>query len=166
MKILVFFRRRELGERIGTGVMCGGLWFISHEESTLMVAAEGDVKAILLLHCQLGHVYFEILSRLYPAMFKGVDKSRLVSDACELGKHNRSIYPSIGLLNCEPFILIHSDVWGPCLVTSVSGAKWFVIFIDCYTRMTWIYMLRHKSEVFQCFQDFHKLVANQFNARV
>jgi hypothetical protein len=27
-------------------------------------------------------------------------------------------------------------------------------------------MLKHKSEVFQCFQDFHKLVANQFNARV
>jgi hypothetical protein len=27
-------------------------------------------------------------------------------------------------------------------------------------------MIKHKSEVLQCFQDFHKLVANQFNARV
>ena len=132
----------------------------------MTAAAEGDVRGILLLHYRLGHVSFESLSRLYPAMFKGVDKSKLVCDACELGKHTRSIYPSIGLRSCEPFILIHSDVWGPCLVTSVSGAKWFVTFIDCYTRMTWIYILKHKSDVFQCFQDFHKLVENHFNARV
>jgi transposase InsO family protein len=83
-----------------------------------------------------------------------------------MGKHTRSIYPSIGLCSYEPFTLIHSNVWGPCSVTSVNGAKWFVTFIDCYSRMTWIYILKHKNEVFQCFQDFHKLVANQFNARV
>ena len=27
-------------------------------------------------------------------------------------------------------------------------------------------MLRGKHEVLQCFQDFHKLVANQFNAKI
>jgi transposase InsO family protein len=32
--------------------------------------------------------------------------------------------------------------------------------------MTWVYMLKHKNEVLRCFQDFHKLVANQFNAKV
>jgi hypothetical protein len=32
--------------------------------------------------------------------------------------------------------------------------------------MTWIYMLRGKHEVLCCFQDFHKLVANQFNAKI
>jgi hypothetical protein len=29
----------------------------------------------------------------------------------ELGKHTRSTYLSVGLRSCEPFILIHSDVW-------------------------------------------------------
>ena len=48
----------------------------------------------------------------------------------------------------------------------MSGVKWFVTFIDCYTRMTWVYMLKHKNQVFQCFYDFHKLIANQFNAKV
>jgi len=104
------FLERGTGRRIGTGVRRNGLWFISHEESALTAAAEGDVRGILLLHYRLGHVSFESLSRLYPAMFKGVNKSRLVCDACELGKHTRSIYPSIGLRSCEPFILIHSDV--------------------------------------------------------
>jgi transposase InsO family protein/copper chaperone CopZ len=160
------FQEKGTGRRIGTGVRRDGLWFIGHEESALRAVAERDVKEILLLHCRLGHISFETLRRLHPAMFKGVDKSRLVCDACELGKHTRSIYPSIGLRSCEPFTMIHSDVWGPCSVTSVNGAKSFVTFIDCCTRMTWIYILKHKNEVFQCFQDFHKLVANQFNARV
>ena len=132
----------------------------------MTAAAEGGVKKILLLHRRLGHISFEGLSRLYPAMFEEVDKSRLVCDACEFGKHTRSIYSSIGLRSCESFILIHSDVWGPCSITYVSDAKCFVTFIDCYTRMTWTYMLKHKNEVFKCFRDFHKLIANQFNAKV
>lgn len=32
--------------------------------------------------------------------------------------------------------------------------------------MTWIYILKHKNEVLKCFQDLHKLVANQFDARI
>jgi transposase InsO family protein len=123
-------------------------------------------REIVLLHRRLGHVPFESLSKLYPEYFKGMDKGTIMCDACEMAKHTRSTYPSIGLRSSEPFILIHSDVWGPCSITSVSGFKWFVTFIDCYTRMTWIYMLKHKNEVVRCFKDFHKLVTNQFNARV
>jgi hypothetical protein len=32
-------------------------------------------------------------------------------------------------------------------MTSVSGVRWFTTFIDCYTQITWIYMLKQKSEV-------------------
>jgi hypothetical protein len=132
---------------IGTGVRHNGLWYINHENSALTVAIEGIEEEIILLHCQLGHVSFESLSKLYPDVFEKVDKSRLVCDACELVKHTRFTYTSIGLCSCEPLVLIHSDVLGPCSVTSVSGVRWFITFIDCYTRMTWIYMLKHKSEV-------------------
>jgi hypothetical protein len=106
------FQEKGTGRRIGTGVRRNGLWYINHEESALATIAEGAERDIVLLHCRLGHVSFESLSRVYPKMFVEVDKSRLVCDACELGKNTRSIYPSIGLRSCEPFILIHSDVWG------------------------------------------------------
>ena len=49
---------------------------------------------------------------------------------------------------------------------SISGMKYFVTFIDCYTRMTWVYLLRHKDEVFQCFQDFCAYVNTQFKVQV
>lgn len=39
-------------------------------------------------------------------------------------------------------------------------------FIDCYSRMTWIYLMRHKDEVFTCFQNFSAYVKNQFDVQV
>ncbi|WVZ66155.1 hypothetical protein U9M48_015421 [Paspalum notatum var. saurae] len=159
------FQERRTGKKIETGVRRNGLWYISQEDTALTVG-EGVEQRILLQHHRLGHPSFENLSRMYPELFTRVDKKKLVCDACELGKHTRSTYSATSLRSCEPFILIHSDVWGPCPVASVNGMKWFVTFIDCFTHMTWIYMIRHKSEVIKCFQDFHKMVGTQFDRKI
>ena len=44
--------------------------------------------------------------------------------------------------------LVHSDVLGPVLVPSLSKSVYYVSFIDDFSRNTWIYLLRNKSEVF------------------
>ena len=128
---LCILQEKRTGRVIGTGTRHNGLWVINQKESALAAVVEAQEREIYLLHYRLGHVPFENLNKFYPAMFKGVDKNKLVCDACELGKHTRSTYPSIGLRSGEPFMMIHSDVWGPCSVTSLSGFKWFVTFIDC-----------------------------------
>jgi hypothetical protein len=92
----------------------------------------------------------------------GVDRSKLKCDACEYVKHTRTSSVSKGIRIISPFVLVHSDVW-TCPVVSISGAKYLVTFIDCYSRMTWMYLKRHKDEVFQCFKKIHALVKNQFN---
>jgi hypothetical protein len=144
---LCIFQEKRTGRVIGTGVRRNGLWFINQVESALAAVVGAKEREVFLPHCRLEHVSFESLNKLYPDVFKDVDRNKLVCDASELGKHKRSTYYSIGLRSCEPFMLIHSDVWGPCSVTSLSGFKWFVTFIDYYTCMTWIYMLRGKHEV-------------------
>jgi transposase InsO family protein len=117
------------------------------------------------LHCRLGHLPFDTMAKVFPEIMSKVDKRKLVYDACEYGKHTRSIYVSRGLRSISPFMLIHSDVW-TCLVISISGMKYFVTFIDCYSRITWIYLMKQKNEVLKCFQDFCSLVKNQYDARV
>jgi hypothetical protein len=32
--------------------------------------------------------------------------------------------------------------------------------------MTWVYLMKHKDDVFKCFRDFYALVNNQFNTQV
>jgi hypothetical protein len=49
---------------------------------------------------------------------------------------------------------------GPCL-GSLSGREYYLTFIDDYSRKTWIYFLKTKSEVFKRFQEFKALVENQ-----
>jgi hypothetical protein len=41
-----------------------------------------------------------------------------------------------------------------------------VSFIDDFSKFTWIYLLRHKSEVFQCFTDFQNMVERQFDKKI
>jgi transposase InsO family protein len=57
-------------------------------------------------------------------------------------------------------------VWGPSPITTASGHRWFVIFVDDCTRMTWLYLLKHKDEVFSVFKSFHIMVQTQFSAKI
>ena len=61
--------------------------------------------------------------------------------------------------------LIYSDVWGPAL-TSVGGRKYYVSFIDDFSKFTWIYLLKFKSEVFQKFHEFQNMVERLFDRKI
>ena len=44
--------------------------------------------------------------------------------------------------------------------------RWFVTFVDDCTRITWLYLLKHKSDVCNIFQVFHKMITTQFNTPI
>jgi len=64
-----------------------------------------------------------------------------------------------------PFELVFLDVWGPA-PTSVGKNDYYVNFIDDFSKFTWIYLLHHKSEVFQKFHDFQSMVERQLNTKI
>ena len=63
-------------------------------------------------------------------------------------------------------MVVHSDVWDPSKITSLGGAHWFVTFIDDCTRMTWVILLKSKSDVSMAFQKFHKMVSISYNRNI
>ena len=65
-----------------------------------------------------------------------------------------------------PLELIHSDAWGLAPIVSELGHKFYVIFVDNFTHFTWMFLLRHKSDVFNVFVHFKSLVKNQFNSTI
>jgi transposase InsO family protein len=164
-------QERRTGKSLGTATRRSGLWYIDREGTnealcTVLAATTGEKEAsVMLLHCRLGHLSFSKMCKAFPNVMCGVDKNKLFCDACEFAKHTRTSYLSKGIRSVSPFVLVHSDVW-TCPVVSISGMKYFVTFIDCFSRMTWIYLIKHKDEVLRCFQDFCALVKNQFNKHV
>jgi hypothetical protein len=56
---------------------------------------------------------------------------------------------------------VHSDVFGPMLVPSMVKSVYYVLFIEDFSRNTWIYFLRKKYEVFDRFKEFNAHMENQ-----
>lgn len=54
--------------------------------------------------------------------------------------------------------LIHSDVCGPMRVNSHGGSRYFLTFIDDYSKWCELYTIKSKSEVFQKFKEFKNYV--------
>ena len=63
-------------------------------------------------------------------------------------------------------MIIHSDVWGPAKIPSISKARYFVTFIDECTRMTWVSLLHKKSDVLTAFQEFYNMVGTQYQRQI
>ncbi|RVW49359.1 Retrovirus-related Pol polyprotein from transposon TNT 1-94 [Vitis vinifera] len=53
---------------------------------------------------------------------------------------------------------IHSDLWGPSPVESHSGCRYYVTFIDDFSRKVWVYFLKAKDEVFGKFKEWKTMV--------
>jgi hypothetical protein len=98
----------------------------------------------------------QALSRHHLPFVSNSNKSA-ICDACQQGKSHQMPYPRSTSVSASPMDLIISDVWGPT-PTLVRKNNYYVSFIDDHTKFTWIYLLRHKSEVFSCFRDFQNLV--------
>jgi len=69
-------------------------------------------------------------------------------------------FPSCGKRAKHILELVHSDVFGPLKVPSLGKFVYYVSFIDDFSRNTWIYFLKKKSEVFDRFKEFKALVEN------
>ena len=104
----------------------------------------------LWLH-RLGHMSekgMQILQKinLFP------DLKQMDLDLCEhcvYGKQKRVIFLRVGKeKKNETLELVHTGVWGPCQVSSLGGSHYYITFIDDETRKTWVYFIRHKSNVF------------------
>ena len=106
------------------------------------------------------------MQHLFPALFSQLKHVDFQCETCILAKSHRVSYPLRLNKRDTPFSLIHSDVWGPSPITTVFGFRWFVLFVDDCTRMTWLYLLKHKDEVFGVFKSFHAMVNTQFSAKV
>jgi hypothetical protein len=52
-----------------------------------------------------------------------------------------------------PLELEFSGVWG-LHQNQLDEKKYYVSFIDDFSKFTWIYLLKYKSEVFQKFHEF------------
>ena len=65
-----------------------------------------------------------------------------------------------------PFKLVHSDVWGPCLVMSPTRFKYFIAFVDDFSCVTWFYLMKSCSKLFSHLTAFCVEIKTQFHVPI
>ncbi|KAL0641877.1 hypothetical protein Bca4012_102975 [Brassica carinata] len=112
-------------------------------------------------HARLGHPHARAIELIIPNM----SFNHLNCEACILGKHCRTVFPTSETTYEHCFDLVHSDVWtAPCM--SRDSHKYFVTFIDEKSKYTWLTLLPSKDRVLEAFMNFQAYVSNQYNATV
>jgi hypothetical protein len=130
----------------------------SEPDSSLLLTHADESSRIW--HERFGNLNFRYMQQLSKQrLVDGLHFSKGVCEGCVLGKHPQEKFNKGKSQRASaPLDLIHSDLMGPFLHPSISKARFVLIFVDDFSRFTWIYLLRQKSEVFQHLKDFKALV--------
>lgn len=153
---------------VATGVKRGNLYYLSCEpirdHACMSDARLSNESKEFIWHRRFGHLNEKSLQTLASQQLVydfdyHISKPMPFCKACVEGKLHRTPFPSGGRKRAEtPLDLVHSDVCGPIGTESLSGAKYFVTFVDDKTHYIWVYVLKTKSEVFSKFQEWKSLV--------
>jgi hypothetical protein len=78
------------------------------------------------------------------------------------GKQTRTPFPKATQHRATtPLALVHSDICGPFRTPSLGGARYFISFINDFSRFTWVYFITRKSEALTKFKTFVAEVTSQ-----
>uniref|UniRef100_A0A2N9FK40 Integrase catalytic domain-containing protein n=1 Tax=Fagus sylvatica TaxID=28930 RepID=A0A2N9FK40_FAGSY len=131
------------------------------------VAHTASVFPLSLWHLRLGHVSVQKLRSLVSSGFLGQVKHDSVDCvSCQLAKQPALSFTNSDSSSHASFDLIHSDIWGPSPTATVGGSKYFVIFVDDFSRYTWIYLMHNRSELAQIYRTFAQMISTQFSKTI
>ena len=135
---------------IGRGTKRRGLYYMDDVSASrvnhVSSGHNNKNKTIWLWHRRLGHASFGYLKKLLLSLFGGFSYSDFQCNDCILAKSHHTYHLNLNQ-RIVPFELVHYDVWGPARMATNYGIHWFVIFVVDCTRMTWLYAMKHKSDV-------------------
>lgn len=138
-------------------------------------AVNKNEHSYITWHRRLEHLHstvmHKILSTLPKTFHYSLNKSILDSsfsfyDSCQLGKLHHVSFPHSHSQTATRLEIVHNDVWGPAPFPSFEGFRYYVQFLDAYSRYTWLFPLRTKAEVKFIFIKFHHLAERQFGNKM
>ncbi len=90
-----------------------------------------------------------------------------VCETCIERKHQRTYFLKDETTRASKLLeLVHNDVCGLMKTTSCGGARYFVTFIDDFSRKIHVYLLKAKGEVFDKFKAYKAFVENQTGMKI
>lgn len=123
---------------------------------------------IELWHQRFAHLGYSTMCKMndnFVDTIKSESESMRLCEICMKGKQCRLPFGPISSRTSEVLELIHSDVCGE-LPESFGGFRYFLTFIDDFSRKGFTYFIKNRSESFEKFNSFRSFVENQTKKKI
>jgi hypothetical protein len=166
-KVLSWYKDSSIKNARVIGNNKGNLYRLLEQNEEALV--HNKVNPNELWHIRYTHINYQALPFL-KMMVEGIPELQPTHEGiykgCALGKNIKKPFPRNNNRSKDVLDLINSDVCSPMLVKSLGVSSYYVIFIDDYSRKTWLYLLETKDEVFSKFQEFKDEIENLTNKKI
>ena len=157
------------GKTVAVGDKVKKLYKLRQVDKRISVVSGVRSECIHSWHQLLGHRNIEaikLMSKLADGVkIKGCN-CKFTCEVCIRGKMARMPFPQKSLTTSKNVMdLVHTDVCGPMQTVTPGGKKYFVTFVDDYSKYTVVYLLREKSEVYTKFIEYLEMVKTIFGKR-
>lgn len=143
-------------------------FFEAHANASYSITSSSQEDSFVW-HARLGHLSYSTMQKLnqFVRGVPSLSSTNAVCEACQQGKQHRDAFPKEADFRAKKVLeLIHTDLCGPITPNSLGGSRFFMLIIDDYSRMTWVYLLKSKANTFTRFQEWCTEVENQVNHKV
>ncbi|GJS50923.1 retrovirus-related pol polyprotein from transposon TNT 1-94 [Tanacetum coccineum] len=131
-----------------------------NKESNACFLAKASLSINWLRQKRLSHLNFKNINNLakynlvsgIPSLTFSKDKNCL---ACEKGKHHRASFKTKrSFFISKSLHFLHMDLFGPVKPQAISHDKYTLVIVDEYSRYTWVFCLKKKSDAADCIMSF------------
>lgn len=130
--------------------------------ASVMKTEVHDDDKLIRWHHRLGHTSFTTM--LHIPILRSHWSNSCIKDCsiCTLAKQSCLSFPSSSSHARHPFELLHLDLWGSYKTSTIDGYRFFLTVVDDYSRYTWIFLMKCKSDTPLHVKNFLQMVRTQF----
>lgn len=164
------------GEVTAVSLKVNGLYFVKsklkpNESRTNIANKCTNMSDKEKWHRLLGHVNFKYLDtmcreQLLNGIPNELEKEFMKCKTCIESKMHNIPFENNRRRAKNLLEIVHTDVCGPFNTTGLNGEKYIVSFIDDYSKIAKVYVMKSKTEVFDCLVEYINECENLTNKRV
>ena len=155
-----------IGKRQAGCRTCTLLGFVLAEAQANCAISDSKIPEDLnIWHRRFAHMNLADLHQLLPRQVFKERSPESICRICAMAKAKQQFQRTTSATRAKkPLELIHSDLCGPILPISPSGCQYYILYIDDYSRLSWVYFLRIKTsaEICTVFREFKVMLELKF----
>ena len=125
-------------------------------------------SATYMWHYRLSHIGVKRMKKLHTdGLLESLDYESFDDcEPCLMGKMTKTPFSRTMEQATDLLEIIHTDVCNPMSVEARGGYRYFLTFTDDLSRYEYIYLMKHKSEMFEKIKEFQSEVENHRNKKI